>query len=311
MWRAVSRRDGYLQQQKKARRSRGKVMATIHRVVLTTQTEEIDRAHGTLFFIGTATVLLRYAGFTVLTDPNFLREGEQVHLGYGVRARRLANPALDFGALPPLDLVLLSHLHEDHFDRLVARRLHKDTPIVTTPRTAQQLEQKGFRHLYPLTTWQSLSLLKGERELRITALPARHGPGPIARLLPEVMGSMLEFVTVPAQMPYRLYISGDTLLYKGLREIPQRYPAIDLGLFHLGGEQFVGLSASMNAKKGVEAISLLKPCVAIPIHYDDYTNFSSPLDEFQQLVHRAKLKTNVQYVQRGYTYTFAVPVPRN
>lgn len=41
-----------------------------------------DYASGSLFFIGTATVLLRYAGFTILTDPNFLHQGDHVHLGY-------------------------------------------------------------------------------------------------------------------------------------------------------------------------------------------------------------------------------------
>jgi hypothetical protein len=40
-----------------------------------------DFSAGSIFFVGTATVILRYAGFTILTDPNFLHAGDHVHLG--------------------------------------------------------------------------------------------------------------------------------------------------------------------------------------------------------------------------------------
>src|SRR4051794_14152739 len=43
-----------------------------------------DRARGSILFVGTATVILRYAGFTILTDPNFLHRGDHVHLGHGM-----------------------------------------------------------------------------------------------------------------------------------------------------------------------------------------------------------------------------------
>src|SRR4051812_21432371 len=78
-----------------------------------------DAAGGSIFFVGTATVIIRYAGLTILTDPNFLHKGEHVHIGYGLTAERLTDPAIPFEKLPPIDLVLLSHFHEDHFDKLV------------------------------------------------------------------------------------------------------------------------------------------------------------------------------------------------
>ncbi|HMI87198.1 MAG TPA: MBL fold metallo-hydrolase [Polyangiaceae bacterium] len=69
---------------------------------------------GSITFIGTATVLIRFAGFTILTDPNFLHGGERIHLGYGLHARRLTAPALAIHQLPPLDVIVLSHMHEGH-----------------------------------------------------------------------------------------------------------------------------------------------------------------------------------------------------
>src|SRR4051794_40693286 len=148
-----------------------------------------DLATGSIFFVGTATVILRYAGFTILTDPNFLHKGDHVHLGYGLTSKRLTDPALELDALPPLDLIVLSHLHEDHFDRVVEERLDKGLPIVTTPHAAAGLARKGFRATHPLPTWETLTVAKGEARLRITAMPARHGPPVLAALLPQTMGS--------------------------------------------------------------------------------------------------------------------------
>ncbi len=182
---------------------------------------------GSIFFVGTATVVLRYAGFTILTDPNFLHRGDHVHLGYGLRAHRRTEPALTLDELPPLDLVILSHMHEDHFDRVVERDLDKTLPIITTAHAARDLASKGFSHARALETWRSLEVAKGDARLRITAMPGTHGPGPLARLLPPVMGSMLEFGAAGSQTLLRLCISGDTLIDDALREISRRYPDID------------------------------------------------------------------------------------
>jgi L-ascorbate metabolism protein UlaG (beta-lactamase superfamily) len=90
-------------------------------------------------FIGTATVLLRLGGFTVLTDPNFLHRGQRAHLGYGLSSRRRTDPAMEPGQLPALDGIVLSHLHGDHFDRIARRRLPRDVPVITTRPAARPL----------------------------------------------------------------------------------------------------------------------------------------------------------------------------
>src|SRR5438270_14054088 len=168
-------------------------MNVIQELVLPAGNEKPDFEHGSIFFVGTATVIIRYAGLTILTDPNFLHRGEQVHIGYGMHSTRLTNPAINFEDLPPIDLVLLSHLHEDHFDKLVEKRLRRDVPILTTESAAQTLAGRGFTRTYPMRAWDSASIRKGYASLRITSMPGTHGPLLVAALLPEVMGSMLEF----------------------------------------------------------------------------------------------------------------------
>ena len=266
-----------------------------------------DTARGSIQFIGTATVLIRYGGFTILTDPNFLHKGEKVKLGYGLRATRRTNPALEIDQLPPLDLMLLSHMHEDHFDRVAEKRLSKTLPIITTGHARTVLASNGFTEARSLKTWETLTAVKGENVVRVTAMPGTHGPGPLAFALPSVMGSMLEFGSTSGEPRLRLYITGDTLLHDDLRKIPRRYPDIDLALLHLGGTRVLGILVTMDARQGVQALRIVRPKLAIPIHYNDYTVFKSPLRAFVEAVKEAGLERGVRYLRHGETYTFDAP----
>jgi L-ascorbate metabolism protein UlaG (beta-lactamase superfamily) len=268
-------------------------------------------ASGSVFFVGTATVILRYAGFTILTDPNFLHAGDHVHLGYGLTSERLTEPAINIEELPPLDLCVLSHYHGDHFDQLVEEKLDKDLPIVTTKHAVENLEAKNFRKGIALDTWESVEFTKGDARLRITSMPGQHGPGVVDFALPPVMGSVLDFEIISSNKRLlRLYISGDTLVNEDLKEIPKRYPEIDLGIFHLGGTRIMGVMLTMDAEQGVEAIRIIHPDKAIPIHYNDYDVFKSPLEDFKRAVDEAGLTEKVVYLSHGETYNFEIPATR-
>ena len=283
-------------------------MITSNRLTLKPGSEVPDIVKGSIFFIGNATVLIRYAGYTILTDPTFIHMHEQVSIGYGLHATRLTNPAMEIHQLPPLDLVVLSHFHGDHFDQVAERELDKALPIVTTNEASKALGERGFANNHPLDNWSSIDIDKAEFNLRITALPGRHGP-PLSQLvLPDVMGSMLEFQSSPDKVLFRIYISGDTLIIDDLREIPRRYPDIDLGLLHLGGTRVLGIMVTMDGKQGLEAMQIIDPAVAIPIHYNDYDVFRSPLSEFQREVAEAGLEHRVHYLSHGQEYTFEVPL---
>jgi L-ascorbate metabolism protein UlaG (beta-lactamase superfamily) len=120
------------------------------------------------------------------------------------------------------------------------------------------------------------------------------------------MGSMLEFRPAGDETLLRLYISGDTLIHDRLREIPCRYPEIDLALLHLGGTKVLGIMVTMDSRQGVEAIRIIGARTAIPIHYNDYTVFKSPLEDFKRVVAEADLEDRVHYLSHGDTYEFEV-----
>ncbi len=104
----------------------------------------------------------------------------------------------------------------------------------------------------------------------------------------------------------RLYISGDTLVIDELKEIPRRFPEIDIGLFHLGGTRVLGIMVTMDDAQGVEAVKLINPDTAIPIHYNDYDVFKSPLEDFKKAATEAGLTEKMVYLAHGDTYNFQV-----
>src|SRR3546814_17120216 len=103
----------------------------------------------------------------------------------------------------------------------------------------------------------------------------------------------------------RIYVSGDTLLHDQLHEIPRRYPDIDLALVHLGGTRILGILLTMDGEQGAEALEILDPDEAIPIHYEEYTVMKSPLSAFTHAVRKRELRTAVHEQAPGTTSTFA------
>ena len=268
-----------------------------------------DLTKGSIYFIGNATVLVRWAGFTFLTDPTFIHMHEKVRLGPGLYAERLTNPAMEVSDLPPLDFILLSHFHGDHFDQAAILGLDKSIPIVTNEDAIEELSTRGFTKFEKLEKWESISFVKGNARLNITATPGRHGPLPVSMFMPQVMGSIIDFKNAAEDANnrmFRMYITGDTMVFDDIKDIPKRYPDVDVALFHLGGTTVLGIVVTMDAKEGLEMFRIINPKKVIPIHYNDYDVFKSPLEEFQTAVREAGLEDKVHYIRHGETYNFQI-----
>ena len=265
-----------------------------------------DRStHCSMTFVGTATSVLRFGPITLLTDPNFLHRGQFAYLGKGLVSRRLTEPAVTIDQLPTIDAIVLSHLHGDHWDRVARRGLDRETPVITTPAATRALRRQGFAHAHGVATWESADVERDGHRLTVTALPGRHAHGLARRLLPPVMGSLLEY-RPPSGRPVRVYISGDTLMIDELREIPRRYPEVDVAILHLGGTTLPGgLVVTMDGVQGADLVELVRPATAVPVHYDDYGVFKSPLADFRTELERRGLAPVATYVDRGQTVELA------
>jgi L-ascorbate metabolism protein UlaG (beta-lactamase superfamily) len=261
----------------------------------------------TLTFVGTATTVLRLGGFTLLTDPNFLHRGQRAYLGKGLWSRRLTEPALQPADLPVLDAVVLSHLHGDHFDRIARRELAREQPVLTTPAAAGRLQRWGFE-THGLRSWERVELTKGEETLAVEALPGVHARGLLGALLPPVMGSLLEH-RVSGEVRRRVYLSGDTLTGDHVSAVAERHPDIDVAVVHLGGTRILMHTVTMDAAQGADFLRRVQPGTAVPVHYDDYGVFRSPLSAFLEAVQDTGLTTSVRRVDRGETVLLDAGTP--
>lgn len=294
-------------------------------------TESAGNEDGTVYFVGTATTVIEWQGLRILTDPNFLHAGDHVHLGPGVNATRQTNPAMDLERLPPIDCILLSHYHEDHFDRLVEESLNRSFPLITTPHasdclTSRPSEDEPFRNVTSLDVFQSCMLRatswsETQLAIKVTGMPGKHvPPGPLSvandflKAVPPTNGWMVEFGDTRSaefRVGYRIYVSGDTLLVDELKGIPKwlRNERVDLMLIHLGGTTIPGPSAplvmvTMDAKQGVQLMELIDPDITIPIHFDDYNVFMSSLNDFKEAAAKSAGGKQIVCLDRGEAYRF-------
>jgi L-ascorbate metabolism protein UlaG (beta-lactamase superfamily) len=194
--------------------------------------------------IGHATVLLDFGACRILTDPWFSERWGYYHgEPYG----------LTLAELPRLDGVLVSHDHYDHFDLQSFKRYpDKGVPMLLKRGLAAKARAAGFHNVRELDAWESTTL----GPLTITAAPGKHK-------VPEIT-FVLEGLGVTA------YFGADTLLVPELREVARRFPRIDLALLPVNGltiRPLLNRQVVMNAREAAELCALLRPRVAVPIHY--------------------------------------------
>jgi L-ascorbate metabolism protein UlaG (beta-lactamase superfamily) len=225
-----------------------------------------------LTHIGGPTVLVEVDGWRLLTDPTFDPAGGHYDFGWGTSSDKLAGPALALGDLPPVDAVLLTHDH--HGDNLDAagRALLPDVPaVVTTVRGARRL---GLAHAIGLRAGAATTLsAAGLPDLQVRATPARHGP-PLTR---PVVGDVVGFALCRAgQDEVFLWITGDTVLHRPLRAAAGAM-RVDVALVHVGGVRFPitgPLRYTMTGSEAVQLCELLRPRVAVPVHYEGWAHFA-------------------------------------
>jgi L-ascorbate metabolism protein UlaG (beta-lactamase superfamily) len=234
--------------------------------------------------IGGPTVLIEVGGWRLLTDPTFDAPGQRYAFGWGTSSEKLAGPAIAATEVGPIDAVLLSHDHHgDNLDSAGRALLPSAGAVITTVAGAKRLGANA-RGLAP---WGSTRLeAAGRPPIDITATPCRHGP-PLSRpIVGHVIGFALRW---DGQQHGALWISGDTVLYDGLREVASRV-RVGAALLHLGGVQFPisgPLRYTMTARDAVALCRLMQPAVVIPIHYEGWKHFREGREAIEREFARA------------------------
>jgi L-ascorbate metabolism protein UlaG (beta-lactamase superfamily) len=191
--------------------------------------------------IAHASVLLDFGNAKVLTDPWF---SEKMHFHHGEPL------AMAVEQLPKLTAIVASHAHYDHFDIETLKRYpDKAVPFFVGPDMADAARAAGFTNVRELQAWEAATV----GPLTITAAPAAHKVPEITFVI-QANGSTV-------------YFGGDTRLIPELRELPKRFPSIQLALLSVNGLRVLGEQVVMNAEQAAELAGLLDAEVAVPMHY--------------------------------------------
>jgi L-ascorbate metabolism protein UlaG (beta-lactamase superfamily) len=223
-----------------------------------------------LTHIGGPTVLIEVAGWRVLTDPTFDPPGRRYAFGWGTSSRKLAGPAVAAADVAPIDAALLSHDHHgDNLDAAGRELLASAGVVVTTASGARRLG-RGARGLLP---WQTTTLqAPGRPSIEVTATPCRHGPRWSHPIVGDVVGFALRW---EGQRHGVLWITGDTVLFEGVRRAAERL-TVDTVVVHLGGVRFPltgPVRYTMTARDAVELCELMRPRTIVPVHYEGWAHF--------------------------------------
>jgi L-ascorbate metabolism protein UlaG (beta-lactamase superfamily) len=201
-------------------------------------------------FIGHSTVLIELDGRRFLTDPILRRR--VAHL---VRA----GPAIDPDTIADVDSVLISHLHHDHFDPVSLRLIGGRSDLIVPRGALEATARLSFERVVELGVGET-HLVDGTA---ITATAAQHRRGRLFDQRSEAIG----FTITGTQ---RVYFAGDTDLFPEMSELRGE---LDVALLPVSGWGPTLGPGHLDAQRAAEALALLEPRVAIPIHWGTLHRF--------------------------------------
>jgi L-ascorbate metabolism protein UlaG (beta-lactamase superfamily) len=219
--------------------------------------------------VGGSTAIVEVGSLRLITDPTLdAPSGSEPPDGM---PRRTAPPALDRGMLGPLDAALVSH--DQHPDNLDAggRALLAELPLALTTKAGAARLGAGARGLDP---FEHVDLDGPDGgSVRVTALPAQHGP----RGAEAVMGPVVGFLISGEGLP-TIYVSGDNASVDVVRDIAARVGRVDVALLFTGGVRvaryFDGAPLTLTNADAVQAARILGARTVVPVHCDGWTHYT-------------------------------------
>ncbi|MCW5653204.1 MBL fold metallo-hydrolase [Hydrogenophaga sp.] len=225
-------------------------------------------------WLGHSTVLIEIDGLRVLTDPVW---GARASPSQLAGPKRFQPVPLALRALPPLDLVLISHDHYDHLDHLTVRELarHSAAPFVTSLGVGAHLEAWGVPHerIVELDWWESYTLPTAD--LRVHAAPSQHFSG---RALKDRNATLWSSMVIESAR-HRVFFSGDTGLTNEYAEIAARLGPFDLVMLEVGAFHPSWGDIHLGPENALKALKLLGGGAFLPVHWGTFALAMHDWDE--------------------------------
>jgi N-acyl-phosphatidylethanolamine-hydrolysing phospholipase D len=231
-------------------------------------------SHLTVTWVGHSSLLIQLAGMNILTDPMWSERASPVPFA---GPQRWVAPGVALDALPPLDLVLLSHNHYDHLDASTVRQLARRQPQavwVTALGLASFVKKRGVSAVAELDWWQEHTV----GALRVTASPAMHFS---SRGIGDRGDTLWCGFALAAANGRRVFFAGDTGFHPDFATIAARLGPFDVALLPIGAYEprWFMRYVHMNPEEAVDAFGVLNARVMVPIHWGTFKLTDEAMDE--------------------------------
>jgi L-ascorbate metabolism protein UlaG (beta-lactamase superfamily) len=252
--------------------------------------------------VGGPTAVVEIGGLRLVTDPTFDAPGSYPRPGTPPLVK-LTPPALGPDDLGRADAVLLSHdQHSDNLDRSGRAYLERVPLTLTTVSGAARLAAGGLvtRGLAP---WEVADLTRpdgqaGGQALRVTAVPARHGPEGCEPISGEVTG----FVLTAADLP-TVYVSGDNAWLGAVSQVADRFGPVDIAILFAGAaripERFDRALLTLDSALSAAAAGILRAAAVVPVHYTGWSHFTEGGADLRGAFERAGMAARLVLLAPG------------
>jgi L-ascorbate metabolism protein UlaG (beta-lactamase superfamily) len=217
-----------------------------------------------------ATLKLEIRRRIVLIDPFFAPKGSRPSF-----TGRAPNPMVELPATPEeildgVELVVVSHLHADHFDPVAQSLVPKYLPLICQPGDEDKIRSYGFTDVMPLAKvidWNGIRLQRRE---------GSHGLGPVVKKMGSVMG-----FSITAKDEPTVYWAGDTVLYPAIETIIA-YTKPEIIIIHACGARWDGDLIVMDAAEAIATCRLAPDATVIATHMDSLDHATVSRDELRR-----------------------------
>ncbi|MCL6601130.1 MAG: MBL fold metallo-hydrolase [Alicyclobacillus macrosporangiidus] len=242
-----------------------------------------------------ATLLIQVNTKRILLDPMLCTAGEMPPIENSTNDRRnpLVELPISLEELFPVDAVVITHLHRDHFDHTAIKVIPKHTTILCQPADEPKIKELGFHRVSVVdhtVEWEGC---------RIIRTSGRHGTGEIG----ERMGVVSGFMFIVESEP-RLYIAGDTIYCEEVEQALDTYEP-DIVVVNAGAAQFAsGSPITMTAQDVISVCRRSKAPHIVAVHMESINHCLETREQLKHLVWDSGYRDRIKIPSDGEVLVF-------
>jgi len=224
----------------------------------------------TVTWIGHSTLLIQLQGLNILTDPIW---SERCSPLQSIGPKRYVPPAISLENLPKIDIVLISHNHYDHLDRLTIEKLGNKPLYLVPLKIGKFLEDLQITNYEEFDWWETIKF----NGVKFICAPAQHFSN---RYLMD-RNKTLWCGWIIDGNKNNFYFAGDTGYFPGFKERGKIYGPFDFVALPIGAylpRWFMG-PVHLNPDEAIKAYQDLRGEIFLPIHWGTFDLADEPLDQ--------------------------------